>query len=164
HPAIDGHISGYVAISEAPEGEGFVYDTEPHEDIAGHGTACAGIIRFFAPDCELYSVRVFGAGLVGRGLVFAAGLRWAIENEMNVCSVSMGTTKRDFYGILHELTDQAYFRNIMVVTAANNIPTPIYPAVYASVISVASHDLNDPYTFFFNPTPPVEFGAPGIDV
>src|SRR5438045_5186247 len=54
HPEIDGHVGGYVAISEGPEGKGFIYDTEPHEDIAGHGTACAGIIRSFAPDCELY--------------------------------------------------------------------------------------------------------------
>jgi subtilisin len=31
-------------------------------DVAGHGTACAGIIRSLAPICELASVRVLGAG------------------------------------------------------------------------------------------------------
>ena len=36
--------------------------------------------------------------------------------------------------------------------------------MYASVISVASHDIADPYLFYYNPQPPVEFGAPGIDV
>src|SRR5947208_4304159 len=60
HPAVGRPVSGYVAISEGPAG--MVYDTEPHHDVSGHGTACAGIIRSLAPDCELYSVKVLGAG------------------------------------------------------------------------------------------------------
>jgi subtilisin len=96
--------------------------------------------------------------------VFAGGLRWAIEHGMQVCNLSLGTTLRDFYAVLHELADLAYFRNTMLVTAANNLPTPSFPAVYASVISVAAHDEADPYRFYYNPTPPVEFGAYGIDV
>jgi subtilisin family serine protease len=29
---------------------------------------------------------------------------------------------------------------------------------------VAAHDLADPWTYFYNPSPPVEFGAHGVDV
>jgi len=29
---------------------------------------------------------------------------------------------------------------------------------------VAAHEGHDPFTFYYNPSPPVEFGAPGIDV
>lgn len=162
HPAIEGRVSGYVSISE--EGGNLVYDTQPHSDNYGHGTACAGIIRTVAPDCELYSVRVLGKTLSGRGSIFAAGLRWAIENDMRVCNLSLGTTKKDYYAVLHELADQACFRNIILVTAANNMQIPSYPSMYASVISVASHAIQDPYCFYYNPQPPVEFGAPGIDV
>lgn len=162
HPAIDGQISGYVLIREGADG--LEYDTAPHEDVYGHGTACAGIIRAFAPDCELYSVRVLGATLSGRATVFAAGLRWAIDNGMNVCNLSLGTPKRDYYGLLHELADLAYFKNVMLVTAANNQPVPSFPSVYASVVSVAATDDRDPYRYYYNPVPPVEFGAPGIDV
>lgn len=162
HEAVGGRIEGYVAISEGPNG--LVYDTSPHDDSFGHGTACAGIIRGLAPDCELHSVKVLGAGLTGRGVVFAAGLRWAIEQGMHVCNLSLGTTKKDFFGVFHELADLAYFRNVALVTAANNMPVPSFPSVYASVISVASHDEKDPERFFYNPAPPVEFGAPGIDL
>jgi subtilisin len=161
HPAVGG-VSGYVHISD---GAGSLeYSTEPHQDAYGHGTACAGIIRSFAPDCELYSVKVLGAALTGRGLVFAAGMRWAIESGMHVCNLSLGTTRRDLYALLHELADLACFRRIIMVTAANNMPVPTYPSMYASVISVAAHELQDPYVFYYNPEPPVEFGAPGIDV
>jgi subtilisin family serine protease len=41
---------------------------------------------------------------------------------------------------------------------------PTYPAVYASVISVAASADRDPERYYYNPEPPVEFGAPGIDV
>lgn len=161
HPAVGG-VQGYVAIAEGPGG--LAYSIEPHADAYGHGTACAGIIRALAPECELYSVKVLGARLTGRGVVFAAGIRWALEHGMRVCNVSMGSTKRELAALFHELTDQAYFENVAVVTAANNMPIPSFPSLFASVFSVASHDEHDPHRFYYNPTPPVEFGAPGIDV
>lgn len=162
HPAIKGGVQGYVAIEEQPEG--FVYSTDPHEDISGHGTACASIIRSIASECELYSIRVLGKWSTGRGAVFLAGVRWAIEHGMQVCNLSLGTTKKHYFDTLHELADLAYFRRVMLITAANNLPVPSFPSMYASVISVAAHDGQDPYCFYYNPEPPVEFGAPGIDV
>ncbi len=162
HPAIGGPVQGYVAISR--EEDGLRYDREPHRDLYGHGTACAGIIRSIAPGCSLYSVRTLNGALSGHGEVFAAGLRWAIEHGMHVCNLSLGTTKKDYFGVFHELTDLAYFRNVLLVTAANNLPVPSFPSVYASVIAVAAHDEPDPYRFYANPAPPVEFGAYGINV
>ncbi len=160
HPAI-GKVNGYVAIRGEPDG--LVYNTEPHEDVFGHGNACAGIIRTLAPECEIYSVKVLGPRLSGRGIVFAAGLLWAIENGMHVCNLSLSTSKKDFFGVLHELADRAYFGNVVLVASADNMPGASYPATYASVFSVASHDIADPYLFYYNPKPPVEFGAYGID-
>jgi len=161
HPAV-GPISGYVTVSQGLDG--FDYGSEPHNDDYGHGTACAGIIRRVAPECDIYSVKVLGPNLLGQGMVFAAGLRWAIDNQMNVVNLSLGTTKKDFYALLHELADMAYFHNTALVTAANNMTLPSFPSTYAAVISVASHEVDDPYLFYYNPSPPVEFGAPGIGV
>lgn len=66
--------------------------------------------------------------------------------------------------MFHELVDAAYFKNMVLVTAANNMPVTSFPSLYAAVVSVASHEGHDPYEFYYNPTPPVEFGAPGINV
>ena len=81
---------------------------------------------------------------------------------MDVCNVSMGTTKKNFFGTLHNLADRAYFQNTVLVTAANNMPVPSFPSLYASEISVASHEGHDPHAFYYNPEPPVEFAAPHI--
>jgi subtilisin family serine protease len=162
HPAIGRPPSGYVTVQRTAGG--LTYDPAPHDDAYGHGTACAGIIRAIAPECELYSVKVLGTSLTGEGAVFAAGLRWAIENGMDICNLSLGTTKRDFYAVLHELADVAYFRNVMLVTAANNLPVPSFPSIFASVISVAALDLPDPFSYYINPEPPAELCARGIDV
>jgi len=162
HPLIDGRVAGYVGFDVGKSGE-IVVDEEPHGDFAGHGTACAGIILALAPDCELYSVRVLGPH-AARGAAFIAGLRWVIESGVQAANLSLGTTRRDFFAALHELTDEAYFRNVILVTAANNFPIPSFPCEYASVVSVAAHGIADPYVFYYNPTPPTEFGAFGIDV
>ncbi|MGI8682139.1 MAG: S8 family serine peptidase [Mycobacteriales bacterium] len=94
----------------------------------------------------------------------AAGLRWAIENGMSVVNMSLSTGRSDYFSVFHELADSAYFAGVMLVCAMNNLPGPTYPSQYAAVISVAAHDGTDPFGLDCNPAPPVEFGAPGIDL
>ena len=52
-------------LVDATAPDGVVLTEGPHEDLYGHGTACAGIIRSLAPDVELVSVRVLGTDLRG---------------------------------------------------------------------------------------------------
>ena len=164
HPAV-GEVAGGVVVEWDPDAEDEVKLTEePHEDLFGHGTACAGIIRKAAPECEIYSVRVLGKLLTSRAIVFAAGLRWAIENGMHVANLSLSTHRKAFFGLFHEIVDEAYFRNMMLVSAINNTPADSFPSQYSSVFSVAAHLGQDPFVFDYNPSPPVEFGAPGINV
>jgi subtilisin family serine protease len=165
HPWV-GSVEGGIAIDHDPDAPGGVHFSHgPHDDLYGHGTACAGIIRRIAPDCELHSVRVLGTRLSGKGFVFAAGLRWAIEQGMRVVNLSLSTGKRDYYAVFHRIADEAAFQRVMLVCAINNMPGPSFPAQYSSVFSVASHaDVGDPLAFDVNPRPPAEWGAPGIDV
>jgi subtilisin len=164
HPDLGEAVRGGVIVEYKPEGTTEILPDDTPKDIFGHGTACAGIIHSLAPEAELYSVRVIGNDMKGKAVQFAAGLQWAIDNDMQVINLSLSTSKREYYAMFHKLADDAYFKNVVLVSAVNNIPAPSYPSLYSSVISVAAHQGKDPFTFYYNPSPPVEFGAPGIDV
>jgi subtilisin family serine protease len=164
HPAV-GDIDGAVAVVEDPSAPGGVRNVEgPHDDVVGHGTACAGVIRALAPDCRLLSVRVLGDRATGRGPVFAAGIRWAVAAGADVINLSLSSSRPEFRTVLYDVTNDAYFAGVVVVCAVNNLPQPSFPSTFASVISVAAHTGRDPERFDANPQPPADFGAPGIDV
>ncbi len=162
HPQI-GAIADAVAVSIGEDGEPVVGPDE-EGDLCGHGTACAGIIHALAPECELYSVRVLGAGFTGSGPILLAGLRWAVEQGFDVINMSLSTTKRQFAEVLHDLADTAYFNRTILVASAHNMPVESYPWRFSSVISVGSHDQDDSLLFYYNPKPPVEFFARGVDL
>ncbi|HEY2939119.1 MAG TPA: S8 family serine peptidase [Gaiellaceae bacterium] len=162
HPLV-GELEGAVAISKG-EDEEIVVSEDEEGDLCGHGTGCAGIVRSIAPDCRLFSVRVLGAGFTGSGPILLGGLRWAVEQGFDVINMSLSTTKAKFAGLLHELADTAYFRRTVLVASAHNMPVESYPWRFSSVLSVGSHEEPDPLTFFYNPSPPVEFFARGVGV
>ena len=107
HPAV-GQVHGGVVIEPDDNAvDGIRIVPGEHQDLYGHGTACAAIIRGLAPGCELYSVRVLGPALTGRGRVFGAGLRWAIDNGMDVVNLSLSTRSRANVEAFYELVDEA---------------------------------------------------------
>lgn len=164
HPRVGG-VAGAVAFEPDEDADdGYRIVDGAHQDLVGHGTACAGIIRSLAPQAEIYSVRVLGSNLRGRGALFLAGIRWAVDNGMHLVNLSLSTGRERWFAPLHELADEAYFKNVLLVCAANNVPGPTYPTQYASVVSAAARRTDDPYSIAYNPRPPVEFGARGIDV
>jgi subtilisin len=163
HPAV-GAVARAVALTRDPETGDVILAEGPHDDLFGHGTACAGIIRRAAPDAALWSVRVLGSKLTGKGVVFAAGLRWAITQGAKVVNLSLSTGREDYFGLFHQIADEAAFAGAILVCAANNVAAPTYPAQFSSVISVAAHDRQDPFGLDANPAPPADFGAPGIDI
>ncbi len=162
HPLV-GELEGAVAVSIGEDGE-TVVEEDSEGDLCGHGTACAGIVRALAPEARLFSVRVLGGGYTGSGRVLLAGLRWAVEQGFDVVNMSLSTTKQEFASTLHELADSAYFRRTVLVASAHNMPVESFPWRFASVISVGSHEGSEPLELFYNPAPPVEFFARGVDI
>jgi subtilisin family serine protease len=164
HPDVGGVASAVAMEPDEAAEEGYRAVEGPHEDLVGHGTACAAIVRSLAPDVDLHSVRVLGSNLKGRGLLFHAGLQWVVERGLGVANLSLSSKAESMFAPLHDVSDRAYFARTLLVCAANNQPGPTYPSEFASVVSVACRPGTDPWTLSSNPHPPVEFGARGIDV
>jgi len=163
HPAVGGRVREAVIV-EILDGRPSVRDAAGEGDLVGHGTACAGIVHALVPDADLLSVRVLGADNRGRGPALAAGIEWAIAAGATVVNLSLSSRSETLYAAFHDLADQAYFANVVLVCAANNVPGPSYPSLFAAVLSVAAHDVPDASVWFHNPNPPVEFAAHGLDV
>ena len=165
HRAVGGRLVRSVVIELGEDDdEPTVRDDPEGLDVVGHGTACAGIIHSLAPAADLVSVRVLGPDNRGKGAIFAAGLEWAIREGATVANLSLSSRSEAMFPIFHDLADRAYFANCLLVCAANNVQGASYPSLFAAVVSVAAHDVADPWTWFYNPAPPVEFGAYGVDV
>jgi subtilisin family serine protease len=161
--AVGPHADG-VALHWDPERREVVTEAGPHEDLYGHGTACAAIIRRAAPQAELVSVRVLGSRLSGKGEVFAAGLRWATQNGLRVVNLSLSSSKADLISLFHEVADEAAHAGVVLVCAMNNVLARTYPSEFSSVISVAACEGDDPFLLLANPSPPADFAAPGLDL
>jgi len=162
HPAV-GPLASSRAVRHDADG-GYEIVPDDGVDACGHGTACASVVRRIAPDCEIHSVRVLGAGFRGSGDALIAGVRWAVEQGYDIINMSLSTTRRKFVETLHEIADHAYFGRVLLIASAHNMPVESYPWRFSSVISVGSHDQADPGLLLYNPEPPVEFFAPGVRV
>jgi subtilisin len=162
HPLV-GAVQSAVAV-ERDEDDELRIVPDADGDLCGHGNACAGVIRALAPDCEIHSVRVLGAGFSGNGALLLEGLRHALHERYDVINLSLSTTNDEWRAGLHELTDQGFFQRSLIVASAHNMPVESFPWRFASVISVGSHDQPDAMTWYANPDPPVELFARGADV
>lgn len=165
HPDLGGVVDAEAGREFTLSPDGAVVERAgPHDDSFGHGTACAGIIHMLAPQAQLVSLKVLGPSLSGKAASFLRALAWAVEEGFDVVNLSLGTTRRDWALPFYEVCDRAYFAGTLVVTAANNLPRTSYPSLLASVTSVACNLSQDPFRFHYNPKPPTEFLARGVDV
>jgi subtilisin len=158
-----GPVARSVVLETDDEGEVAVRDCE-HDDLTGHGTACAAIIRSLAPAAELVSVRVLGANLKGQARTFAHGLDWCIEQGFDIVNLSLSTSNGRYFEAFHDLVDQASWRRTLLVAAMNNVRKVTIPSEFAGVFSVACAPGNERERVLHNPDGPAEWAAAGIDV
>lgn len=163
HPDLIGKVKD--SVEAHADHKRIIFTPSDTGDSAGHGTACAGIIGKIAPDAEFYSIKVLGAGGLGDGQAFLAGLEYAIKQRYRVINLSLGTTKPQFFAPLHDLLDRAYQAGCIVVAAANNLPQPSFPSVFSSsLISVFKSEELDPFNFGFHYGEIIELTAPGVNI
>ena len=101
HPVVGGRLVESVAV-EIVDDEATVVPDEA-VDLYGHATACAGIIVGLAPEVEIYSVRVLGADLRGKGVAFLAGLEWAVEQGVQAMNLSLSSKSERLFPFFHEI-------------------------------------------------------------
>ncbi|UKS24777.1 S8 family serine peptidase [Paenibacillus sp. HWE-109] len=143
-----------TGISDHPDlqvkgGVSFVEGFTGYQDDNGHGTHVAGTIAALdnrigvigvAPQSEIFAVKVLNQSGTGTYSQVIQGIEWAIQNRMNIISISFGGSDKS--RALHEAIQAATEQGILVVAAAGNsgkgAETEAYPALYPETISVGA--------------------------
>ncbi len=127
-------------------------------DAMGHGTACAGVIRFIAPECRMTSVKILDAHLMSSSAILVQAIYWAIkEGKADVVNLSLGTRNEEAVQPLKKACDEAIKAGTVVVAAACDDNETNYPACLPGVIGVTSSVNGGLYT---SHDAPVSFYAP----
>lgn len=116
-------------------------------DTSGHGTSIAGVIAAqdndegitgIAPDVELYSARVLDEDKTAPVSRIVEAIYWAIEKDVNIISLSFGTTIPS--EALETAVRTAHEKGILIVAAAGNHGVVEYPAAMEEVMAVGGTD------------------------
>jgi subtilisin len=156
-------------------GYDFINNDDDPMDDNGHGTHVAGILAAardgkgivgVAPDAELYAVKVSDNQGKGSFSGLIEGINWAIENHMNV--VTMSITGQGGSQALAKAVDTAYGDGLILLAAVGNgvgnSNTILYPAGYDDVIGVGSVDKENNLSLFSLTGSDVEFVGPGSGI
>ncbi len=158
HPGV-GPIADSVEL--AFDAQGRVICRAACGDLAGHGTACAGLIRRRAPDAALYSIRILDASLRADLRLLQAAIRWAIAQRMDVVNLSLGTTEPDGRAGLRAACQQAATAGLVLVAAAHEEGLESYPSAFPEVIGVQGGRIYAPHGYYYRESAAIECVARG---
>ena len=140
----------------------------------GAGARVAGIIGArangvgvigVAPEATVYAVKVLAGNGSGAWSWVAAGIDWAVANDMDVINMSLSGTSGSI--ALAEAVAAAQAAGVLVVSAAGNsgcCNTVGFPARYAGSMAIGAVDVNDVVASFSSTGPEVDVTAPGVAV
>lgn len=133
-----------------------------------HGTACASIVTQNTPEnVKVKPYKVLDKDGGGTELNIIAGLEYILaeKDKPDIINMSLGThSKSEDFAIIDDLLEQLVECGITVSVAAGNESRPTdfaRPANCKSVITVASCDDNNQFSYFSNYGDAVDVTAPG---
>ncbi len=130
HPHI-GPVAGGVSVGATGE-----IEEGPYSDFLGHGTAVMAAIQEKAPEAEYFVVKLFHASLRTSTGNLLRALEWAIENEMHVVNLSLGTRNSEHTERFAAVAARAAERGVLLVSARDSDGQACLPGCLPGVIGV----------------------------
>lgn len=146
------------------------------DDSFGHGSHCASLIGSrntnlicgCGPAVNLYIAKISSSGSVKDYSIIIEAIKWAIEKEVDIISISYGgeTNDPNLENIVNTAVND---HNILIVAAIgdvipNSTNKPLYPALFNACLAVGAVDENysiDPVTIL---SEKIEIFAPGRNI
>lgn len=127
HPHVNG-VAGSIAIGR---------EGASAEDTLGHGTAVLAAIKEKAPAADYLAIRIYYESLRTTIVRLADGFRWAVDQQVDVINLSLGTTNVKHRPLMEQLLDEAASHGIVVVAAADADGVAALPGSLPGALSVA---------------------------
>lgn len=158
-PGVVSYIGGFDFVDE---------DSVP-DDLNGHGTQVANVIKTIAPGVSLYVAKVIDENGVGYESDVLAGIDWCMQQGVDVISLSLGAGSYSGYcdsNFVSELSNSAVDSGIFVVAATGNdgATTIKAPSCASGVFRVSSTTKSDSIASFSNVNDIVDVFAPGENI
>jgi len=137
------------------------------EDVFGHGTAVAGILREMAPEAEIGSFRVLDMRNQSQSEMICYGAHLAIARGYHILNCSFGARHKAHVLMFKDWVDRAYLGGVHVISACNNedFRKPEWPGDFGTVNTVNMLATTERESLFRNnPGSMVEFAALGVNV
>jgi subtilisin family serine protease len=167
HPELAGNLtSGWDFV----DGDDTPYDVRDSldndndglvDEVFGHGTHVAGIIRLIAPDARIMPIRVLDADGGGRVMDVADAIAYALNNGAKVINLSLGIDEPSL--VLRDMLQIAASQGVVVVASAGNLNSsrPQFPGAEPCAIGVSALSQFETRAEFSNHGSWVDFAAPG---
>jgi subtilisin family serine protease len=167
HPELAGNLTSGWDFVDGDDTPSDVRDSVDNnndgrvDEVFGHGTHVAGIIRLIAPDARIMPIRVLDADGGGRVMDVADALAYAINNGANVINLSLGIDEPSL--VLRDMLQIAASQGVVVVASAGNLNSnkPQYPGAELCAIGVSALSQIETRAEFSNYGSWVDFAAPG---
>ncbi|HAM35219.1 MAG TPA: hypothetical protein DEB40_01400 [Elusimicrobia bacterium] len=166
HPDLEANIRG---------GWNAIERNDDFMDDNGHGSHVAGVIAAVddgsgvvgvAPQASIYGVKVLDAAGGGNFDDVIAGMQWAVDNRMDVASMSLGTGRGN--DSLKAAVEAMAKNGVVLVAAAGNAGpgenTVIFPGGYPGAVAIAASDSSDQIAYFSSRGDAVALAAPGVGI
>ncbi|MCL2717518.1 MAG: S8 family serine peptidase [Lachnospiraceae bacterium] len=126
-----------------------------------HGSICAAIVRRYAPQAEIGSIRILSKDGWGTLEDLIAALNWCIVNKIKLINLSIGSIQACDVPILYETVNKVAESGGIIIAACKNGHNVSFPASFANTIGVrADKSLIGPrFTVSQNPNGGIEFSA-----
>jgi hypothetical protein len=105
-------------------------------DRLGHGTAVTAAIQEKAPGATCVPIRVFGDALKSSAAALLASIRWAIEQDVAIINLSLGTPNPAYRAHMTDVVEEALEVGVVIVAARETGGIPVYPGALRDVIGV----------------------------
>jgi subtilisin family serine protease len=171
HPWLASHLTAvrydFIDENEWPldvgnglddDGDGYI------DEVVGHGTHVAGIIRLVAPQAQIMPLRVLNSDGQGNIFVVAEAMLYAAHHGAQVINLSLGTPESS--QVLNDVVAQLEAEGIVVVGAAGNLNRDLaqYPAATECALSVTAVGPGVIKSRFASYGTWVDLAAPGIRI